>query len=52
MGMHFGIVATAGTADDLLGALGLPTLFVQEGGYDLGVIGRNVVNVLTGFEEA
>ena len=25
---------------------GLPTVLVQEGGYDLGVIGRNVVNVL------
>ena len=35
-----------------IGALELPTLFVQEGGYDLGVIGRNVVNVLTGFEGA
>ena len=35
-----------------IGALGLPTLLVQEGGYDLGVIGRNVVNVLRGFEDA
>jgi acetoin utilization deacetylase AcuC-like enzyme len=35
-----------------IGALDLPTLFVQEGGYDLGVIGRNVVNVLEGFQEA
>jgi acetoin utilization deacetylase AcuC-like enzyme len=35
-----------------IGALGHPTLFVQEGGYDLGVIGRNVVNVLQGFESA
>jgi acetoin utilization deacetylase AcuC-like enzyme len=35
-----------------IGALDLPTLFVQEGGYDLGVIGRNVVNVLQGFEGA
>jgi acetoin utilization deacetylase AcuC-like enzyme len=25
---------------------------VQEGGYDLGVIGRNVVNVLQGVQEA
>jgi acetoin utilization deacetylase AcuC-like enzyme len=31
-----------------IGALDLPTLFVQEGGYDLDVIGRNVVNVLRG----
>ena len=29
-----------------IGALALPTLVVQEGGYDLDVIGRNVVNVL------
>ena len=35
-----------------IGALGLPTVLVQEGGYDLGVIGRNVVNVLRGFEDA
>ena len=28
--------------------LGLPTVLVQEGGYDLDVIGRNVVNVLRG----
>jgi acetoin utilization deacetylase AcuC-like enzyme len=34
-----------------LASLGVPTLFVQEGGYDLGVIGRNVVNVLRGFED-
>ena len=34
-----------------IGALGLPTLLVQEGGYDLGVIGRNVVNVLSGVED-
>ena len=35
-----------------IGALGLPTLLVQEGGYDLGVIGRNVVNVLRGVDDA
>ena len=34
-----------------IGALGLPTVLVQEGGYDLGVIGRNVVNVLRGYED-
>jgi acetoin utilization deacetylase AcuC-like enzyme len=45
------------TADDFgyLGAaissLRLPTLFVQEGGYSLEVIGRNVVNVLVAFED-
>jgi acetoin utilization deacetylase AcuC-like enzyme len=30
--------------------LGLPTLFVQEGGYAVAEIGINAVNVLTGFE--
>jgi acetoin utilization deacetylase AcuC-like enzyme len=35
-----------------IGALGLPTLLVQEGGYDRGVVGRNVVNVLRGVEGA
>ncbi|MGO9874147.1 MAG: histone deacetylase family protein [Acidimicrobiia bacterium] len=35
-----------------IGALGVPTLLVQEGGYDLGVIGRNVVNVLRGVEDS
>jgi len=33
-----------------IGALRLPTLLVQEGGYELSVIGRNVVNVLRGVE--
>jgi acetoin utilization deacetylase AcuC-like enzyme len=33
-----------------IGALRLPTLVVQEGGYELSVIGRNVVNVLRGVE--
>lgn len=31
---------------------GLPTLFVMEGGYDVGEIGLNTVNVLQGFEAA
>ncbi|MDX1512874.1 MAG: histone deacetylase family protein [Gammaproteobacteria bacterium] len=31
--------------------LGLPTLFVMEGGYAVQDIGVNTVNVLTGFEE-
>jgi acetoin utilization deacetylase AcuC-like enzyme len=35
-----------------IGALRLPTLLVQEGGYNLGVIGRNVVNVLRGVDDA
>jgi acetoin utilization deacetylase AcuC-like enzyme len=34
----------------LLGSLGLPTLFVLEGGYAVEAIGVNVVNVLMGFE--
>jgi acetoin utilization deacetylase AcuC-like enzyme len=33
-----------------IASLALPTLFVQEGGYCLEVIGRNVVNVLAAFE--
>jgi acetoin utilization deacetylase AcuC-like enzyme len=43
------------TGDDFLrlgtaiGSLGRPALFVQEGGYCLDVIGRNVVNVLSAF---
>jgi acetoin utilization deacetylase AcuC-like enzyme len=36
----------------VIASLRLPTLFVQEGGYCLEVIGRNVVNVLTAFEGA
>jgi acetoin utilization deacetylase AcuC-like enzyme len=32
-------------------ALGLPTLFVMEGGYAVDEIGVNAVGVLTGFEE-
>jgi acetoin utilization deacetylase AcuC-like enzyme len=35
-----------------IGALRLPSLLVQEGGYELSVIGRNVVNVLNGFADA
>jgi acetoin utilization deacetylase AcuC-like enzyme len=35
-----------------LGALGLPTVFVQEGGYDLATIGPLVATTLLGFEEA
>lgn len=33
-----------------IGALGLPTLFLMEGGYAVNEIGVNVVNVLSGFE--
>jgi len=38
-------------AGRILGALGLPTVFVQEGGYDLATIGALVRETLTGFEE-
>lgn len=39
------------TGADIAGA-GLPTLFVMEGGYDIGEIGINAVNVLQGFDAA
>ena len=35
-----------------IAALGLPTLFVMEGGYAVEEIGVNAVGVLTGFEDA
>jgi acetoin utilization deacetylase AcuC-like enzyme len=35
-----------------IASLRLPTLFIQEGGYCLDVIGRNVVNVLVAFEDS
>jgi len=35
-----------------IAGLGLPTLFVMEGGYAVEAIGVNAVNVLTGFEGA
>ena len=35
----------------MIGACALPTLFVLEGGYAVGEIGINVVNVLTAFED-
>jgi acetoin utilization deacetylase AcuC-like enzyme len=34
-----------------LGALGLPTVVVQEGGYDLDTLGELVLEALTGIEE-
>jgi hypothetical protein len=34
----------------MLGALGLPTVIVQEGGYDLGLLGPLVLEALLGFE--
>jgi acetoin utilization deacetylase AcuC-like enzyme len=39
-------------AGRLLGEVGLPTVLVQEGGYDLETIGPLVREVLDGFEEA
>lgn len=35
-----------------IAALGLPTLFVMEGGYAVEEIGINAVNVLEGYETA
>ena len=34
-----------------IAGLGLPTVFVMEGGYDVGPIGENVANVLEGFAQ-
>jgi acetoin utilization deacetylase AcuC-like enzyme len=47
-------VSAAGyrAAGRALGGLGLPTVFVQEGGYDLDTIGPLVAETLEGFEEA
>ena len=39
-------------AGRLLAGLGVPTVFVQEGGYDLETIGELVRETLLGFEEA
>lgn len=39
-------------AGERLAALGLPTVFVQEGGYDLDRLVPLVLDVLTGFESA
>ena len=41
-----------GEAGALLGALGLPTVIVQEGGYNLATIGALVLETLLGFEGA
>ena len=35
-----------------IAALGVPVLFVMEGGYAIEAIGVNAVNVLKGFEAA
>ncbi len=39
------------SAGRILGGLGLPTVAVQEGGYDLSAIGPLVLEALTGIEE-
>ena len=39
-------------AGERLGALGLPSVFVQEGGYDLARLSELVLAVLAGFESA
>ena len=36
----------------VLAGLGVPTVFVQEGGYEPGVLERDVAAVLTGFLHA
>ncbi len=38
-------------AGRVLGALGLPTVVIQEGGYDLARIGRLVSEALQGVDE-
>ena len=35
----------------MISELEIPTLFVMEGGYDIGEIGINTVNVLIGFQD-
>jgi acetoin utilization deacetylase AcuC-like enzyme len=46
-------VSAAGYAEAgrRIGALGLPTVFVQEGGYELSTLGGLVVGTLAAFEE-
>jgi acetoin utilization deacetylase AcuC-like enzyme len=41
-----------GAAGELLAGLAVPTVFVQEGGYDLPTLGPLVTEVLSGFEGA
>jgi acetoin utilization deacetylase AcuC-like enzyme len=45
-------IAGYARAGEVLGELGLPTVIVQEGGYDLDTIGDLVVAFLTGYEGA
>lgn len=40
------------TMGSLIESLALPSVFVMEGGYDVGPIGQNVSNVLLGFDES
>lgn len=47
----FGLVAADyPRIGEAIATLGLPTLFILEGGYELSVLGRNVAGVLTGYE--
>ncbi|MGH8805265.1 MAG: histone deacetylase family protein, partial [Polaromonas sp.] len=41
-----------GRLGERLGAIGLPTVFVLEGGYAAAALGTNAVNVIEGFEGA
>ena len=38
------------TTGQMISGLGVPTLFVMEGGYDIDEVGLNTANVLIGFE--
>ena len=53
---HFALIYLAAAAVVLIGAmiaaLGVPVLFVMEGGYAIEAIGVNAVNVLKGFAAA
>ena len=39
------------TVGQALAKAGLPTHFIMEGGYELEALGRNVANVITGYDE-
>jgi len=51
-----GVLALAGDdyrrLGERLARIGRPTVLVQEGGYDLGVLGSNVAAVIEGFEQS
>ncbi len=54
--MHRLFDQASGLTHDIIGAaiegLGLPTLFVQEGGYICDALGDNLTSVLGGFQGA